>query len=548
MRSIPRHSPVAVRGFVKEKRPSLKDEDRLETPGIRPYFRKDDVEIDLQEVFMLNRFPQDILMSDGVVHRPEDRHLQFRTSPILRQALAKRSQIVQMARQVLMAEGFVEIETPILFKSTPEGAREFLVPTRDKGMAYALPQSPQQYKQILMASGMPKYFQMARCFRDEDLRADRQPEFTQLDLEMSFATGEQVMFQVETLLKQLFMGEMTNAVDSPFPRLTYDEAMAQYGSDKPDLRIGMKMQQIENLLPADLISQITPHVHPAVDMFKLRVCDNPQDTRQFITSFLDSSDGASFLQNPDGQPGVFIYDSSRPLDGLSPFGFQTAEYIEDVLSPDQADLIVLQAREKRPFTGGSTAAGRLRLALHKTALAQGFVPKPEGFHFVWITDFPLFTPDNETDPGQGGEAGFSSTHHPFTAPKTVDDIELLETDPLKAKAEHYDIVVNGVELGGGSRRIHNADFQRYILKDVLKMPAEKLQHFTHLLHVLEAGCPPHAGIALGLDRLVAVLLGRDSIRDVIAFPKSGKGEDLLVNSPSPLTPEQLDMYHLQLKD
>lgn len=546
LKAIPKHSPIAVRGFTKAKRPSLKDSERSH---VRPYSRKDDVELELQELFCLNRFPNDIMMSDDTVHPPEDRHLQLRSSPILREALARRSRIVQLARAVLIDNGFVEIETPLLFKSTPEGAREFLVPTRDKGLAYALPQSPQQYKQILMASGMPKYFQIARCFRDEDLRTDRQPEFTQLDLEMSFATGERVMAQIEALLLHLFHGEPILAHgETYFPRFTYDEVMASYGSDKPDLRIGMKMQQIENLLPADLISKVTPHVYPVVDIFNLHVSDNPRETRQFINSFLDSSDGSPFLANPDGQPGIFIYDPSQPLDGLGAFGFQTAEYVEDTLAPDPADLIVLQARPKKPFTGGSTAAGRLRLALHKSAVAQGLIPPPQGFQFLWVTDFPLFTPDNDTDPGQGGTAGFSSTHHPFTAPKSVGDIELLRTDPLKAKAEHYDIVLNGVELGGGSRRIHNAEFQLYILKDVLKMPPERLQHFEHLLHVLEAGCPPHAGIALGLDRLVAVMLGRDSIRDVIAFPKSGRGEDLLVKSPSPFTAEQLDTYHLQLRD
>jgi len=488
-------------------------------------------------------------MGDDTVHPAEDRHLQLRASPILREALAKRSRIIQLARQVLTENGFVEIETPLLFKSTPEGAREFLVPTREHGMAYALPQSPQQYKQILMASGMPRYFQVARCFRDEDLRADRQPEFTQLDIEMAFASGDQVMWQIEELLKRLFIEEVgLSDAELQFPRLTYDEAMAWYGSDKPDLRIGMKMQQIENLLPADLISKITPQVRPAVDIFNLRVSDNPEDTRRFITSFLDSPDGSPFLANPDGQPGVFVFDSSQPLDGLGAFGFQTAEYVEETLSLKHADLIVLQARPDEAFTGGSTAAGRLRLALHKAAVSQGLIEPAKGYRFLWVTDFPLFTPDNDTDPGQGGTAGFSSTHHPFTAPKSVADIELLATDPLKAKAEHYDIVVNGVELGGGSRRIHNGAFQRYVLRDVLQMPAARLQHFEHLLRVLDAGCPPHAGIALGLDRLVAVMLGRDSIRDVIAFPKTGRGEDLLVGSPSPMEPLQLDTYHLQVRN
>jgi len=192
--------------------------------------------------------------------------------------------------------------------------------------------------------------------------------------------------------------------------------------------------------------------------------------------------------------------------------------------------------------------GNLRLALHKAAVAQGLIAKPEGFRFVWIVDFPLFTPSNDTDPGQGGMAGFSSTHHPFTAPKTAQDVDLLLTAPEKAVAAHYDIVVNGVELGGGSRRIHNADVQEFIFKDVLKMRPERIEDFRHLLGVLRSGCPPHAGIALGWDRLIAVMRGKESVRDVIAFPKSGRGEDMLVKSPNRVTAEQLDMYHLRLKE
>jgi len=401
-----------------------------------------------------------------------------------------------------------------------------------------------------MASGIPKYFQVARCFRDEDLRADRQPEFTQLDMEMSFATGEDVIFVIESLLRRLWKKMLSTDISTPFPRMTYHEAMSKYGSDKPDLRLGMEMINIGELLPANLISKIGPHINPAVDAFKLHVSDNPHETRNFIKSFMDSPEGIPFITNPDGQPGIFIYDSRQPLDGLQPFGFQTAEYIEDTLNLTDGDLLVLQSRKNDPFFGGSTPAGRLRLALHKAAVAEGFIDPPSGFKFLWVTDFPLFTPNNttEADPGQGGASGFSSTHHPFTAPKSPEDITLLSTNPLSAIADHYDIVLNGVELGGGSKRIHSSEFQRYVLEDVLKMSEERIKSFEHLLEVLRAGCPPHAGIALGWDRLVAVMLGKESIRDVIAFPKSGKGEDVLVKAPSKIEEEQLEMYHLRLKE
>jgi aspartyl-tRNA synthetase len=278
---------------------------------------------------------------------------------------------------------------------------------------------------------------------------------------------------------------------------------------------------------------------------------DPKQTSKFISSFLDSPDGKPFLDNPDGQPAVFVANTGKPLSGLSALGYQFVMECPAELSVDHGELLILQARPNVPFSGGSTSLGNLRIALHKAAVAQGLeesVAKNTGFKFVWITDFPLFSPTNDTDPGQGGTAGLSSTHHPFTAPKNPADVDLLFTAPEKAIAAHYDIVLNGVELGGGSRRIHNSEIQEFIFRDVLKMSTERIEDFRHLLDVLRSGCPPHAGIALGWDRLMAVMLGTESVREVIAFPKSGKGEDMLVKSPTPMTQSQLDTYHLQLKD
>jgi aspartyl-tRNA synthetase len=286
---------------------------------------------------------------------------------------------------------------------------------------------------------------------------------------------------------------------------------------------------------------------PAVEAFKLRLDVSPSETRAFIRSFMESPEGASFLKNVDGQPGVFIVDESQPLSGLQPFGFQGAEFVEEMLELQSGDVVLVQARKDEPFSGGSTAIGRLRLALHKAAVSAGLIDAPTSYNFLWITDFPLFSPATDSEPGQGGTAGLSSTHHPFTAPKTSEDVELLATDPASAVADHYDLVLNGVELGGGSRRIHNAHVQEYILRDVLQMKPERVEDFRHLLDALDTGCPPHAGMALGFDRLVAVMLGKDSVRDVIAFPKSGSGEDPLVKSPNAMTEEQLETYHLQMK-
>lgn len=512
--------------------------------------RIETVEIKLDNVVPLNVFPKDLIMTQDTVFPPEQRHLQLRNDKTLRDAIAFRSKAMQVIRDELCAkQGFAEIETPLLFKSTPEGAREFLVPTRTPGLAYALPQSPQQYKQILMASGIPRYMQIAKCFRDEDLRADRQPEFTQVDLEMAFASSDDVMATIERVVVRLWKDLLgADELQVGFPRMSYELAMSMYGSDKPDLRFDAKICRIEHQLPADLVSKIGPLTAPIVEAFALAVSEDPAETRRFVSGFMDSPEAQPFLQNPEGQPGIFIFDSRKPLQGLHPFGFEASGTMQDVLDLDDGHLLVLQARRDAPFSGGSTPVGNLRLALHRMAVKQGLLEKPSKFAFTWITDFPLFTPSDETEPGQGGAAGISATHHPFTSPKTPHDVDLLLTHPLDVKADHYDLVVNGVELGGGSRRIHSAAMQELIMRRVLGMSDARMEDFAHLLAVLRAGCPPHAGIALGFDRLVAVMLGRESVRDVIAFPKSGRGEDLLVKSPSRMTEEQLETYHLRLRE
>ncbi|KAI6818272.1 hypothetical protein KC332_g14145 [Hortaea werneckii] len=548
------HTPVVIEGTVKGRQaPKTGTTEKDYPPATGKPTVVTGVEIKLEGIRPLNTFPQDLMVSEDKVFPPEQRHLQIRHDKSIRDALRFRSKAARFIRDHLADQhGFEEFETPMLFKSTPEGAREFLVPTRDPGMAYALPQSPQQYKQILMASGIPRYMQIARCFRDEDLRADRQPEFTQVDLEMAFASGEDVMRTIEDTVKALW-GALLDVRDLPaaFPRMTYEEAMSKYGSDKPDIRLGSEIRRIEYMLPQDLIMKLGPHTDPYIDVMKISISEDAGETRKFITEFMDSPEAQPFIQNPDGQPGIFPFDTRRPLQGLHPFGFEAAEQVEEMLDLEDGDLVILQARQRGPFTGGSTPLGNLRLALHKAAMKQNLLPKPSGFAFLWITDFPLFTPSSASDadePGQGGSAGLSATHHPFTSPKTPADVDLLLTDPLAAKADHYDLVLNGVELGGGSRRIHSAAVQEYIMRAILQMSPDRIRDFAHLLEVLRAGCPPHAGIALGFDRLVAVMLGRDSVRDVIAFPKSGRrGEDLLVGSPTKMTEDQLRTYHLRLE-
>ncbi|AEO54047.1 hypothetical protein MYCTH_2075799 [Thermothelomyces thermophilus ATCC 42464] len=591
LRSIALYSPVSVTGTVarlhfdtqtgQAQSPCVDHENASSRPGSFPehVFR---IDLDLQSIQPLNVFPKDIIVSKGVQFPPSARHLQVRFSDPLRTRLLVRPQIAFRLRQSLNDLAFTEVETPVLFKSTPEGAREFLVPTRRPGLAYALPQSPQQYKQMLMASGIRGYYQFARCFRDEDLRADRQPEFTQLDLEMSFATGEDVMRTVESIISDLAVfldsdfcvvdeGEETylaprkslkakNREDSapgsrymmpPFPRMSYEEVMTRFGIDKPDLRIPFELHRVDHILPRSFVSMITHLENPIVEGFRFRPSSG-EGSEVSMSGFVDElmrTLPPALAQNPDGAPVALVVDSSKPLRGLSPLGFEGAGALESGEAPgfgdlEDGDVVVFQARQDKSFQGGSTALGTFRNLVYQAAVSKGLLPKDRSFKFLWVTNFPMFTPDNETDPGQGGQAGFSATHHPFTAPLTDEDVELLATDPLKARADHYDLVVNGVELGGGSRRIHVARMQEYVMREILKMTDAGVAQFSHLLEALRAGCPPHAGFALGFDRLVAVLTYTDSVRDVIAFPKSMKGEDLTVKSPGRVTKEQLETYHL----
>ncbi|PSR87405.1 aspartyl-tRNA synthetase [Coniella lustricola] len=592
LKTLPAWSPVALTGSIETS--STASAGAVFGPSF-PQDR-DDYKVTLQSAQLLNPFPRDIIVSDGALFPPKLRHLQLRFDKLLQERLKFRDQLTAKAQDYLREVGFLHVETPVLFKSTPEGAREFLVPTRRSEYAYALPQSPQQYKQILMASGVRNYFQFARCFRDEDLRADRQPEFTQLDLEMSFATGENVMQLVESLVRRVYgyirsnwrMCEMNGELgvtastpgdgdgsrtagrypslrpedpaneDEPFQRLTYNEAMSLYGSDKPDLRIPNKIQRIDHLLPASFTSMISDLENPIVEacVFRFQDC---ADTAipEFVKAAWDNLP-KPLLKNPHGQPAPLIINSTKPLSGLSSLGHEAASQLLDPSSPDdlpnlppleEGDVLVLQARPNSPHSGGSTALGTLRNHIYHLAVEQKLLPFDPSFRFLWVTDFPLFTPtdDKSTDPGQGGAAGFSSTHHPFTAPRTPVDFDLLAVDPLKARADHYDLVVNGVELGGGSRRIHVAAMQEYIFRDVLKMNDSGIEHFSHLLEALRAGCPPHAGFAFGWDRLVATLSYTGSVRDVIAFPKSKKGDEPVARCPGKVTDEEWGVYHLRSK-
>ena len=330
--------------------------------------------------------------------------------------------------------------------------------------------------------------------------------------------------------------------------------MVRYGSDKPDLRIPIQpFVSVSHLIPGDLVSMLTSIRHPIIDAMVLPFEASPAETRNFISRYLDSMEGKQFQVNPDGAPGVFVYDSSKPLQGLSALGFEAVENLERMLDLEDGHLVILQARKNQVLAGGSTKLGDLRKGIYHAAVEGGLLKPPSWAHFepLWVTDFPLFSPIDPSEPGQGGHAGIASTHHPFTSPKAPEDVDHLLSDPTKAIGDHYDLVINGEEIGGGSRRIHHAAMQDFVFREILKMDASKRDEFVHLLDALRSGCPPHAGIALGFDRLVAMVASSKlekpmSMRDVIAFPKTGRGDDPMMQSPGAMTDEALGPYHLRL--
>ncbi|KAM0445376.1 hypothetical protein ACHAQK_001578 [Fusarium lateritium] len=573
-RLIPANSPVLVR--VQNEAADPNREALNETSAKTTVYLKD--------IRALNSVPQNLIVTPEVQFPQTKRHFQIRFHPELQARLKFRSWLKSELTRGLQKKGFTDIETPTLFKSTPEGAREFLVPTRQRGMAYALNQSPQQYKQILMAGGVSRYMQWARCFRDEDSRADRQPEFTQLDMEWSFAGASRVRQDVNDVVLaaleslrpahsyQDIRGERVPVLseipdgdrpaDEPvahkFTTLKFQDCISSYGSDKPDLRIPNKIHALPDLDPyRQFVSMITHLEDPLIEAFTFPLdgC-SPQEAREFVMKFMDELP-TSLADNPDGKPQVLVCDTSKPLSGFSSLGFEfqnVLDLVSEGKEINDGDLVVFQAREKSKgqYCSGSTKIGDLRIALWKALVEAEYMTKPrlgdpESLQFVWVTDFPMFKPTEEGEPGQEGAAGIAASHHPFTAPLSKADLELLFTDPLEAKSAAYDLVLNGVEVGGGSERIHIAAVQEFIMRDILKMTDKRIGDFAHLFEALRSGCPPHAGFALGFDRLVALLTDTSTVRDVMAFPKTMKGEDPFVKSPSKLTNEQLEPYGLQLR-
>lgn len=510
---------IAVTGLVIERGQHLTNKD-MQTGAF---------ELQVHELEIFNKSIALPFMMEEAHDVDEETRLTYRYLDLRRSEMYRifklRSDITFFMREFFRDEGFLEIETPILTKNTPEGAREFLVPSRiHERSFYALPQSPQMYKQLLMASGMDRYVQIARCFRDEDLRADRQPEFTQIDVEMSYVQEEDVMQTIERLLHTVFKKAMNLEIPSRFERITYDEAFDHYGSDKPDLRYDLKIKDVSSLFANTELKFLQTILMQGGKVGALHV-----HQKQFGRSELDSWVNKSVNMGAKGLLWVRFNEQGQaesPVAKFLPADFlvQVQAIIPTVKAGDTLFLIAGKYNE------AWTLLGRLRCAI----AAELNLINHDEYRFCWVTDFPLFEYD-ET------EKRWNSVHHPFTSPKLG-----FEGKPFgEIKARAYDVVLNGYELGGGSIRIHDIEFQKKMF-GILGLDESKMQEkFGALLTALEMGCPPHGGLALGLDRIIMLLTKSKSIRDVIAFPKTQKGIDAMMKAPGDVEEKDLSLYGLK---
>jgi aspartyl-tRNA synthetase len=456
------------------------------------------------------------------------RYLDLRR-PMMQRNLLLRYQAARSVREYLDGQGFVEIETPFLTKSTPEGARDYLVPSRvNPGQFYALPQSPQIFKQLLMISGFDRYFQIVRCFRDEDLRADRQPEFTQIDMELSFIDREDIYAIMEGMVKTLFRDTLGRDLATPFPRLTYEESMRKYGVDNPDVRFGLEMTEVSAAFAETTFKAFAEPLQRGGIAKAIKVegdlSRKDLDELNEFTRTLGAKGLTWVRVGAEGWPA-----QSGPLSKF--LGEKELSGLKAALDPKPSEILLFIADSPRVV---NDSMGRLRLHLGKKL---GLIPEG-AFRFVWITDFPLL----EYDEAQGR---FTAKHHPFTSPLD-EDLPLLRTAPERVRAKAYDLVLNGSEVGGGSLRIYRPEVQSLLFEKLGIGAEEAKEKFGFLLEAFEYGAPPHGGIAFGFDRLVMILTGADSIRDVIAFPKTQKATDLMTGAPSPVDSRQLAELSLRV--
>jgi aspartyl-tRNA synthetase len=520
---------IAVIGKVKQREPNT----------VNKNLPTGEIEVVAQELRLFNDSkPLPFSLSDSTTVNEEVR-LKYRyldlRRPEMQANVEMRHKVTLAIRQYLSSIGFMEIETPIMTRSTPEGARDYLVPSRvHPGEFYALPQSPQLFKQILMISNCERYFQIARCFRDEDLRADRQPEFTQIDLEMTFPTQSDVFAVVEGFLTAAWVAA-GHKLQSPFPQISYDQAIRLYGIDKPDLRLPA-MAEVKEAFTAENLQTlaIDPEL-PVVCVRIPKIGELSRKQRDELKPLLNTKSGAK------------MFEDFKRLEKSFP---EAVTKIREIVKPDDGDLLVLVAgipRAEKPSASKArqqayaiySAAGQLRLAIaNKFADRHGCFSKGD-FRFLWVTDFPFFEWDED-------ERRWNAAHHPFTSCHER-DMDKLESDPGAVRALAYDIVLNGTELGSGSIRIHRQDIQSIIFKSLGMSPEEQQQRFGFFLEALQYGTPPHGGIALGLDRIVMILAGASSLREVIPFPKTAAATDLMMDAPTPVSERQLEELNIGVR-
>ncbi|MCP3741190.1 aspartate--tRNA ligase [Rossellomorea sp. BNER] len=492
------------------------------------------IEIHAEDLKIINEAKTPPFMIEDSTEVAEDLRLKYRyldlRRPVMFDTFKMRHEVTRTIRRFLDEQSFLDVETPMLTKSTPEGARDYLVPSRvHEGKFYALPQSPQIFKQLLMVSGFDRYYQIARCFRDEDLRADRQPEFTQIDIEMSFMEQEEIITLMESMMQTLMKEVKGIEVDASFPRMSYDEAIGRFGSDKPDTRFEMELVDASEMVKN---SDFKVFASTVANEGQVKFINVKGGGKQYSRKDIDSL--TEFVARYGAKGLAWMKVEAEGLKGpISKFfNDDVATQLKNTAHAEEGDLLLFVADKK---TVVADALGALRLKLGKEL---GLIDESK-FNFLWVTDWPLLEYDEE-------DGRYYAAHHPFTMPAR-EDLALLDSNPGKVRAEAYDLVLNGYELGGGSLRIYERDIQEKMFKVLGFTVEEAREQFGFLLEAFEYGTPPHGGIALGLDRLVMLLAGRTNLRDTIAFPKTASASCLLTNAPGDVSTAQLDELHLSLK-